>query len=165
MQRFPLKRGENYAPLQNKHLAKEPAIPGLYRQHILSFMQEDEEDNKHSVKEHEMWDMECSSEEEQRMDLIQEGRSEDDATEKGERRGDTGLEPGMRKEWGVEMQDEEEGEPQGKDDATEKGERRGDTGLEPGMTKEWGVEMQDEEEGASHKERMMQREKGGVTLD
>ena len=110
-------------------------------------MQEDEQDNKDSVKEHEMLDVECSSEEEQRMDLIQEGRSEDDATEKGERRGDTGLEPGMRKEWGVEMQDEEEGEPQGKDDATEKGERRGDTGLEPGMTKEWGVEMQDEEEG------------------
>ena len=76
-----------------------------------------------------------------------EPQGKDDATEKGERRGDTGLEPGMRKERGPEMQDEEEGEPQGKDDATEKGERRGDTGLEPGMRKEWGVEMQDEEEG------------------
>ena len=126
-------------------------------------MQEDEQDDKDSVKEHEMLDVECSSEEEQRMDLIQ---SEDEATEKGERRGDTGLEPGMRKEWGVEMQDEEEGEPQGKDDATEKGERRGDTGLEPGMTKEWGVEMQDEEEEEPQgKDDATLREKGGVTLD
>ena len=49
-------------------------------------MQEDEQDDKDSVKEHEMLDVECSSEEEQRMDLIQEGWSEDDATDKGERR-------------------------------------------------------------------------------